>query len=37
LTQHYADQTARAQYEAARARRQYEAVDPLCSAQCYVA
>src|SRR6516162_9086395 len=28
LTQHYADQTARAQYEAARARRQYEAVDP---------
>lgn len=28
LTQHYADQAARAQYEAARARRQYEAVDP---------
>jgi len=28
LTQHYADQTARAQYEAARARRQYAAVAP---------
>jgi hypothetical protein len=28
LAQHYADQAARAQYEAARARRQYETVDP---------
>jgi len=28
VAQHYADQAARAQYEAALARRQYEAVDP---------
>jgi len=28
LTQHYADQVARAQYEASLARRQYHAVDP---------
>ena len=27
----------RARYEAQRAERQYDAVDPLCSAQCYVA
>jgi len=37
LAQYYADQVARAEYEARLAQRQYQAVDPLCSAQCYVA
>ena len=27
----------RARFEAERAQRQYDAVEPLCSAQCYVA
>jgi hypothetical protein len=30
-------QLERARYEAQRAERQYDVVDPLCSAQCYVA
>ena len=37
LAQYYADQVTRAEYAARLAQRQYQAVDPLCSAQCYVA
>jgi len=36
LHQHWAQRLERAGYEVDRAARQYHAVDPLCSAQCYV-
>jgi hypothetical protein len=37
LHQHWAKRLERARYEGDRAARQYHAVEPLCSAQCYVA
>jgi DNA invertase Pin-like site-specific DNA recombinase len=36
LHQHWAKRLERAAYEVERAARQYHAVEPLCSAQCYV-
>ena len=37
LEAHWHQRVERAHYNAQRAARQYEAVEPLCSAQCYVA